>query len=54
MIMYDPYTLDRIHAEQSKRSRTVADPRPTRARAAASRRIARAELAWLRTAPATD
>jgi hypothetical protein len=52
--MYDPYKMDRIRFEQDKRSRTVADPRPTRARAVASRRIAHAELQWLRAEPATD
>ena len=53
-MMYDPYTMDRIRFQQNKRQRRVADPRPTRAQAETSARIARAELAWLNAAPATD
>ena len=51
--MYDPYTMDRYHFEQSKRERRVASPRLSRTRAVVSRRLARAETAW-RAEPCTD
>jgi hypothetical protein len=52
--MYDPYTMDRIRFEQSKRERRVGAPRPSRTRALASRRITWAELAGRRAEPSTD
>ena len=48
--MYDPYAMDRFRFEQSKLQEMVGDPRPTRAQAKTSRRIAEAE-ARLRRAP---
>jgi hypothetical protein len=52
--MYDPYTMDRIRFEQTKRERRVGAPLPSRTRTLASRRIAWAELAGRRTEPCTD
>ena len=53
-MMYDPYTMDRMHYEQSQRQRRIGNPSPTRVRAAASRRLAQAEARWRRPEPCTD
>lgn len=52
--MYDPYTMDRFRFQQEKREQRVADPRPSRARALASRSLARAEQRFRSAQPATD